>query len=261
MDNVNRTLYIPLFCKAHVSKRGVILNDKIAEKIWDNNPVPLGKKSKSKWLAYFMAMRSRVFDDWVRQMLSEHEDAIVVHIGCGLDSRAVRIGAENTIWYDLDFPSVIKERKKYYSENHHYRMISGNAMQNEWLSRIPAGKEAVVVMEGVSMYIPPKKLEGLFSMLQTHFSALNILMDVYTEFGAKMSEVRNPINEVGVTKTFGMNNPSVPLSTSSIAYVREHSMTPPELVNQLKGFERFFFKSMFAGKFANKMYRMYEYKY
>lgn len=71
---------------------GIILNDKTAETIWDENAVSLGRKSKSKWLAYFMAMRARVFDDWVRHMLSENSDAIVIHIGCGLDSRVSRIG-------------------------------------------------------------------------------------------------------------------------------------------------------------------------
>ena len=41
---------------------------------------------------YAMAMRARVFDDWVRHMLSENSDAVVIHIGCGLDSRVSRIG-------------------------------------------------------------------------------------------------------------------------------------------------------------------------
>ena len=52
MNNVNKTLYIPLFGKALVSKKGIILEDKTAEKIWDAEGFPLGGKSKSKWLAY-----------------------------------------------------------------------------------------------------------------------------------------------------------------------------------------------------------------
>ena len=35
MNNVNKTLYIPLYGKAYVSKKGVILHDEKAEKIWD----------------------------------------------------------------------------------------------------------------------------------------------------------------------------------------------------------------------------------
>lgn len=48
MDGISRTLYIPLYGKAKVSKMGIILNDKSAEEIWEKNPVPLGKRSKSQ---------------------------------------------------------------------------------------------------------------------------------------------------------------------------------------------------------------------
>ena len=34
MNNINQTLYIPLYGKAYVSQKGIILNDKQAEKIW-----------------------------------------------------------------------------------------------------------------------------------------------------------------------------------------------------------------------------------
>ena len=36
MNNVNKTLYIPLYGKAYVSKKGIILNDKKAEEIWSS---------------------------------------------------------------------------------------------------------------------------------------------------------------------------------------------------------------------------------
>ena len=35
MDSVNKTLYIPLYGKAYVSKRNIILKDPKAEEIWD----------------------------------------------------------------------------------------------------------------------------------------------------------------------------------------------------------------------------------
>ncbi|MCR5734521.1 MAG: class I SAM-dependent methyltransferase, partial [Lachnospiraceae bacterium] len=85
MDEVNKTLYIPLYGKAWVSKQNMILKDKMAEKIWESQGFQLGRKSKSKWLCYNMAMRARIFDDWADTMLKEHKDALVVHVGCGLD--------------------------------------------------------------------------------------------------------------------------------------------------------------------------------
>lgn len=114
MDGISRTLYIPLYGKAKVSKMGIILNDRSAEEIWEKNPVPLGKRSKSKWLAYFIAMRARQFDNWVKMQLADHPDATVLHIGCGLDSRIKRINGYDYPWYDIDFPDVITERCRFF---------------------------------------------------------------------------------------------------------------------------------------------------
>ena len=37
-------------------------------------------------------------------------------------------------------------------------------------------------------------------------------------------------------------------------------MTPDDLVDELKGFERAFFKTVLGGKMSKKMYRLYEFK-
>lgn len=63
MNSVNRTLYIPLYGKAYVSRRGLFLQDPKAEEIWAAEGFPLKGKSKSKWLALYMGIRSAVFDD------------------------------------------------------------------------------------------------------------------------------------------------------------------------------------------------------
>ena len=69
MDNVNKTLYIPLYGKAFFSRKSIILKDKKAEEIWEKEKIPLKRKSKSKWLAYYMGMRSAVFDKWVNDQM------------------------------------------------------------------------------------------------------------------------------------------------------------------------------------------------
>lgn len=90
MENVNKTLYIPLYGKAYVSHKGIILDDKKAEAIWDAEGFELKGKSKSKWLAYYMGMRSAVFDNWLREQMEKDKNAVVLHIGCGMDSRIER---------------------------------------------------------------------------------------------------------------------------------------------------------------------------
>ena len=62
MDSVNKTLYIPLYGKSYLSKKGIILKDEKAEEIWDKEQFKLKGKSKSKWLSYYMGIRAAVFD-------------------------------------------------------------------------------------------------------------------------------------------------------------------------------------------------------
>lgn len=273
MNNVNKTLYIPLYGKAYVSRKGMILSDKKAEEIWNTEGFPLKGKAKSKWLAYYMGMRSTVFDNWLRQQLAEQQneqneqlnlvaaecDAIVIHIGCGMDSRIERVGTNNHDWYDVDFPEVIKERRRYYQENDRYHMIESDARKNEWINHLPKAKTAIIVMEGVSMYFKPEELKKLLTDLKKYFGQVHILMDCYTDFAAKASKYKNPINDVGVTEVYGLDNPRELENDTELHFVKEHDMTPEYLVNELSGVERIIFKNVFAGSFSKKMYRLYEY--
>ena len=257
MDSVNKTLYIPLYGKSYVSKKGVILEDKMAERIWEAEGFALRGKSASKWLAYYMGMRARVFDDWVREKISENPTATVIHIGCGLDSRVSRVGGASR-WYDVDFPEVIAERGRYFTSSESYTMLSADAREANSLDAV-IGDIAIVVMEGVSMYLTPDELARLFSNIWGRFGRVYLLMDCYTTFAAGMSKIKNPINDVGVTTVYGMDDPTV-LTVSGMEYVGERDMTPPALTDHLSGAERGIFKTLYGGRASKKLYRLYEYR-
>ena len=259
MNSVNKTLYIPLYGKSYVSKKGLFLDDKQAEKIWEEEGFPLKGKSKSKWLAYYMGVRSAVFDEWLKKQMTEKPNAVVIHIGCGMDSRVTRVGTENHKWYDIDFPEVIEERKRYFAETDQYKMIAGDARDCSWLTGIQENKTAIVVMEGVSMYLTIEDMQSLTNRLCTYFEDLVLLVDSYTSFAAKMSKRRNPINDVGVTEVYGIDHPQ-DYQNDKLTFVKEHTMIPEKYIDELKGSERFIFANLYAGSFSKKLYRLYEYR-
>jgi len=209
MDNINKTLYIPLYGKAYVSKKEVILRDTKAEEIWSAEGFELKGMSKSKWLAYYMGMRSAVFDGWLRMQMRDSDSSAIIHIGCGLDSRVERVGTMNHFWYDVDFPKVIQERKRYYNESGEYHMIEADVRNNNWIESLPKAKNAVVVMEGVSMYLSLKELTHVLENIRNHFGRVNIMIDCYTVCAAKASKFKNPINDVGVTVVHGIDDPKL----------------------------------------------------
>ena len=257
MNSVNKTLYIPLYGKSYVSKRGLFIDDKKAEEIWESEGFSL--KGKSKWLAYYMGVRSAVFDEWLKQQMANATDTVVIHIGCGMDSRIMRVGNQNHKWYDVDFSEVIEERKRYYAETDDYKMIAGDARDCAWLTSIEEKKSAIVVMEGVSMYLTVDEMRNLADSLCSHFESIMLLVDAYTSFAAKMSKRRNPINDVGVTEVYGIDEPQA-YQTEKIAFVKEHAMIPQKYIDELKGFERFVFAKLYAGSFSKKLCRLYEYQ-
>ena len=260
MNGVNKTLYIPLYGKALVSKKGVILQDKKAEDIWQKENFKLKGKAKSKWLAYYMGMRSAVFDSWVLEKIEQNPNAVVLHLGCGLDSRVERLNCPSVRWYDVDFETVINERRKYYLETENYKMICADLKDSAFLATLPKAESAIIVMEGVSMYLTNFEITALFSALKEKFTSISILVDCYTPFAVKMSKIKNPVNQVGVLKVYGVENPTVLEKDTGVKFCREREITPQDLIEKLQGFERVVFKKIYAGGVSKKLYKLYEYE-
>ena len=198
MNAVTKTMYIPLYGKAYVSRRSLFLHDPKAEEIWNTSAFPLSGKTRSKWLAFYMGIRAAVFDDWLRQKMALWDDAVVLHIGCGLDSRVLRVGTSDHPWYDVDFSDVIRERQRWYTPSEQYHMVAGDARHADWLATLPHSQRAIVVMEGLSMYLTAEELQNLLAALAAHFGKIALLMDCYTPLAAKLSRWKNPVHDVGV---------------------------------------------------------------
>lgn len=259
MTGVNKTLFIPLCGKARVSRQGVILHDPDAERIWEAEGFPPRGKSKSKWLAYNMAMRARVFDDWTEAMLAREPEALALHIGCGLDSRFERVKAPRALWLDCDLPEVIDVRRRCFAESARYQMRALDASDPGQIAALPESEAAVVVLEGLSMYLTNGQLRGMFAALAEKYRRLNILMDVYTEFGARASKLKNPIQDVGVTEVYGLDDIEGLVEGLPIRFLAEHSFTPPALVEELPPLDRAVFRLLFTGRTYGKIYRLLEF--
>ncbi|MBQ7874703.1 MAG: class I SAM-dependent methyltransferase [Oscillospiraceae bacterium] len=258
MKNESKTLYIPLYGKALVSRKGIILQDKKAEEIWEKERFSLGAKSRSKWLAYFMGMRAAVIDGWLCEKLLKNPESIVIHIGCGLDSRIERVKAPYKKWYDVDLPEVTAVRRRYYEKSEKYEMLGASAAESEWIFDIADSENAVVVMEGISMYLSEEAIANLFSALSEKFPKAEIIMDVYTTAAVKATRYKNPIKDVDANAFFGVDDPLL-FEKGKIRFSKEICMTPADKINELSGFEKAFFKKMFAGSFAKGLYKIYTY--
>ena len=84
MNGVNKTLYIPLYGKASVSKKGIILYDAKAEEIWEKEGFELKGKAKSKWLTYYIYCKRKRKKSNISPWESLLFTAFSVHDSCGV---------------------------------------------------------------------------------------------------------------------------------------------------------------------------------
>jgi len=133
------------------------------------NPIQTTLKEEKETL--FICLRAKAF--------TENPDAVVVYLGCGLDTRIKRINPPDTVnWYDVDFPEVIELRKNFFTKTANYQMISSSVTDAGWMEEIPSDRPAMIVAEGVLMYLAPEEVEKLFHRLMIHFSHGQMVFDV-----------------------------------------------------------------------------------
>lgn len=108
------------------------------------------------------------------------------------------------------------------------------------------------------MYLTVEELQTALGVICDHFDHVALLMDCYTTFAAKMSKYKNPINDVGVTVVYGIDDPLL-LQSEDLRFVAEHEMTPKPYIDQLRGMEKRVFALVCAGWFSKKLYRLFEF--
>ena len=110
------------------------------------------------------------------------------------------------------------------------------------------------------MYLNPEQTRALLAGLRSHFPRVALLTDCYTRFAAKASKYKNPVKEVGVTQVYGIDDPEELIRDTGLAFVRQHDMTPEDMICQLRKSEQFIFRKVYGGKMSRNLYRMYEYQ-
>lgn len=139
---------------------------------------------------YLVALRAKQFDDWSADFLTRHPNAVVLHLGCGLDGRAFRLDVPASVsWFDVDQPSVIALRRRLYDETEHYRMIGSSVTEPQWLDQVPSGRPTLVVAEGLLMYLREDETRPLLQRLTDRFDSGEMHFDTLSALAPLLSKV------------------------------------------------------------------------
>ena len=177
------TLLIPLYAKALDSRsKHSILHDTKADELVRSIDYDFDML-KSYGNGSVMVARAKQIDEWVREFIGLKSNAVVLNLGCGLDSRVSRINPPPGIsWFDVDFPEVIGERQKFYSNREGYQTIASSITAPGWLEQTPKGRPAIVVADGVLEYLSESEVKALLNRIIDYFPGGQVAFDVMNTF-------------------------------------------------------------------------------
>jgi O-methyltransferase involved in polyketide biosynthesis len=135
-------------------------------------------------------LATREYDRQAWDFLARHPDAVVVYIGCGLDSRFDRVAERNSQveWYDLDLPEVIELRRKLFSdeglalsevEGERHHLLGCSVLEEAWMDALSARHQRpfLFLAEVVLVYFDGAQVKRLVLALREHFPGAELVFD------------------------------------------------------------------------------------
>lgn len=187
-----------------------ILGDEYAERAMRHlDPDYDKRRFGTSQLGLVAVVRAKAHDDWARDFLAQHPDAVVLHLGCGLDARVFRIDPPATVeWYDLDYPAVIALREQVLPPRAHCTPIGSSVTDPAWLDRVPRGRPVLVIAEGLVPYLTEAEARRLLTGVVDAFPAGQIQLDTVSVWAWRTSKWDPTLRRYGTRFRCGFDDPA-----------------------------------------------------
>lgn len=186
LNDVPETLLITLYSRAIESQRpDALFIDEKAVSVVNRINYDFSRIKLQSHDQVAIIFRLKTFDRMAQSFLQRYPDSVVIHIGCGLDTRFERIDNGRVIWYDLDLPEVISLRKLLFTdENARNKMVAGSVFSDAWIDLVKqhGHRSYLFLAEGVFPYFMEDQLKHLFARLEQHFPGCEIVFDAARPF-------------------------------------------------------------------------------
>lgn len=203
------TLLIPLYVRALETRRpDALLKDEKAVALVAQMDAAFSRIRRIRMDEEDRAtliLRNREFDRYARNFLDNNPEAVVVHIGCGLDARFERVDNGQAEWYDLDLPEVIKLRRKFTGdETARYHFLACSVFDSTWADSMSVHRKRTFLFlaEGVFMYFEEAQVRSLVLMLRKRFPGAELVFDAFSPFLVRANNLRLWISRSGISARY-----------------------------------------------------------
>ncbi len=139
----------------------------------------LDRRSK----VFDVAVRAKILDEMVRRFVLLRPDAVVLDLGAGLDGRISRVNPPPTVeWYDVDFPEVVALRRKLLPQPANAHNVGADLTDPDWLHDIPRDRPAMIVADGLVLFLGQDDFVSLLNRLTAHFPGGELALNAYTTY-------------------------------------------------------------------------------
>jgi len=153
-----------------------------------------------------VATRAATFDLLTSRYLAEHPQAVVLQVGCGMDSRAFRVDPPASVqWYDVDYPDVIDLRRQLFPEHAAYHLIGAPLDDLHWLDEVPRDRPGLLIAEGVLHYLSETDVKALLKAVVGHFPSGQMIFDICNSMIVKRAGAN--VGGTGATYRWGLDDP------------------------------------------------------
>ncbi|MET8998979.1 class I SAM-dependent methyltransferase [Amycolatopsis sp. NPDC004169] len=214
LDPVRETLLLTLSARALDSRAPApILGDAgaaaVADRIAEDTGYDFRKLKLKPSLVTSTALRARKLDDVVRRFAAAHPGAVVVDLGCGLDTRWSRCRPPAGVdWYDVDFPDVIELRRRYLPDRTH--LVAADVTEPGWLQVLPEDRPAVLVADGLLPFLPGDSFRTTVRRLTERLPSGELALNGYTRFAAWAMKYHPSVKALGIAAAQGFDDPREP---------------------------------------------------
>ena len=210
LTGAQQTLLGPLHARALDSRRtDPVLGDDAAAQLAARLDFDFSALRLDSGDMMAVVLRAKEIDDRAREFLAAHPDAVVLHLACGLDSRAFRLDLPaEAQWFDVDMPDVVELRDRLYPrvpDNH--RTIASSVTETGWLDDIPTGRPTLVIAEGLTPYLAEADGIALLRRLVERFGYGEMLFDVVAPWTVRAAKFSGFLRTTGASFHWGVGDP------------------------------------------------------
>lgn len=209
LTGARQTALITLYGKALDSRRpDSVLADREADKAlalldYDFSGLQVHRRDQTS-----AAVRAKAFDGWVRQFLDIHPECVVLHLGCGLDTRVYRVNPPSTVdWYDIDLPDVIGLRRRLFARRAGVHMVAASVTDPRLLDTVPADRPVLAVAEGLTPYLHRADGVAMLQRIVAHFPSGEMVFDGWSRAGVWLLQRYAPVKATGAQLDWSIDDP------------------------------------------------------